>query len=221
MQIVPVKDNWGLLGEALGKFVLPRLYENYNRRDAYKEINKLKAEDAATITGGNYNQFNNALTQYTNAKDTAVNSFKALADEYNNPATTEARRQELATQMNTMGAKVAPVMKQDDPMYWTNVLGKIQDGSDAQLQPMKLKLNQLQQYYNPYADTNDANRYANTLNTLKTQNDAVNNYAKYNQGRTVSGSGDNQFVSFNKYANDNGLGYLTDYGNRLPQYVKR
>lgn len=221
MQIVPVKDNWGLLGEALGKFVLPRLYENYNRRDAYKEINKLKAEDAATITGGNYNQFNNALTQYTNAKDTAVNSFKALADEYNNPATTEARRQELATQMNTMGSKIAPGMKQDDPMYWTNVLGKIQDGSDAQLQPMKLKLNQLQQYYNPYADTNDANRYANTLNTLKTQNDAVNNYAKYNQGRTVSGSGDNQFVSFNKYANDNGLGYLTDYGNRLPQYVKR
>lgn len=40
MQIVPVNDNWGLLGEALGGFVLPRLYENYNRRDAYKEINQ-------------------------------------------------------------------------------------------------------------------------------------------------------------------------------------
>lgn len=133
MQYIPHSPSgWELLGQFIGGSVLPRLYENYNRRDAFKETQYQKAQEAQRLANTQYQQFNNNLTRYRNAADSNYNEYKSHADAYNS-AQDDATRQKEAQWLTAAGKQINGNIDFTQNDAWTKAMADAKSGNDMRL----------------------------------------------------------------------------------------
>ena len=200
MQVYYVPSVWENVGSLIGGAVLPRLYENYNRREGLKQVEYLKAQNAADNLRQQMNTLTNSQNAYNVAKDSDNTAFKSLADKYNDPNTSAEEKASLANQMNAMGKEITPGLDQNTSDYWTKVLGATQDGTNANIQGLRNNYMALAKTVDPSLNTKDSNWTQQPLTTLQKKLDLATGYKNSQQNNTVAGG---TFKNFSDYYGNN------------------
>lgn len=202
VQIVHQPDVWEGLGNVIGGVVLPKVYENYNRREAFKQDQYNKAEAAARLAAANQQSFNNQLNRFNSEKDRYANEYKQHADAYNNAQAsgdTAASNREYQWLKST-GMKYSPTQDFNSQDAFTNVLNNARSGNISPLNGMRTTLDNYGYSNLPnYVPVTNGD-YSSVGNGLKGITDTISGYKDSQKGKTVSGD---TFQSFDKFTANN------------------
>ena len=141
MEFIKQPTFWDNLGTLLGGLVLPRVYENYNRREGFKQNNYMKAQQASMLASQDASRFDQLNNMYNNQLNADKQEFTSWANKYNDAGATEAQRNEAKTHLNMLSRQIDPTFNPNSENAWTNVLNGLSQGNDARLQPLKNQMN--------------------------------------------------------------------------------
>lgn len=199
IQVIHQPNVWESMGKLLGGVVLPKVYENYNAREAKKQGYYMKAQDATDNIYQQLKAYTNTQNLYNNAKNADSSEFTALADKYNNPATSDEEKAQLASQMNAIGAQVLPGVAQNTSGYWTNVKDAINNGSSAKLKGLRNNYLNAAMTIDPSIDTKSSTWGTDAYNKLQNDYQLASGYKDSQKGNTVSSG---SFKPFYQYWNE-------------------
>lgn len=191
------KDNSYYLGQAAG-LLAGRLYEDRERRGAYKDLQNFYAKETANNLDARNNDYKAALDAYTAQKDNIVGALENAYNNYNQDQSTENfnRAVELSKQYN-------PNFNANDAMGFTNTLNLAKSGELPVYQQTRNRAQTLAKGINPNTDFSQSGWANDTYQQGLDQANYYRNYENSNKGKTVNGEGDNKFVDYSTYrAND-------------------
>lgn len=186
--------NYGLLASKLAG----QMYENRERRGAYKDAQNFLARETANNLDARNNDYKAALDAYTAQKDNIVGALENAYNNYNQDQSTENfnRAVELSKQYN-------PNFNANDAMGFTNTLNLAKNGELPVYQQTRNQAQTLAKRINPNADFTQSGWANGTYQQGLDQANYYRNYENSNKGKTVNGEGDNKFVDYSTYrAND-------------------
>lgn len=186
--------NYGLLAGKLAG----QMYENRERRGAYKDAQNFLARETANNLDARNNDYKAALDAYTTQKDNIVGALENAYNNYNQDQSTENfnRAVELSKQYN-------PNFNANDAMGFTNTLNLAKSGELPVYQQTRNRAQTLAKGINPNTDFSQSGWANDTYQQGLDQANYYRNYENSNKGKTINGEGDNKFIDYSSYrAND-------------------
>lgn len=186
--------NYGLLAGKLAG----QMYENRERRGAWKDAQNMYARETANNLDTRNNAYKAALDAYTAQKDNIVGALENAYNNYNQDQSTENfnRAVELSKQYD-------PNFNANDAMGFTNTLNRAKGGGLPAYQQTRNQAQTLAKGINPNVDFSQADWANTTYQRGLDQANYYRNYENSNDGKTVNGEGNNKFVDYSTYrAND-------------------
>lgn len=189
-------DPWYNLGQIAG-LALGKAYEARTAREAGKQIQNQKAQEAYDIQ----NQQNQALQGAYNAYDTAKNNLQnegnALAKAYN-----DNQSQANYDAMVNWIKKVHPGADINDTAM-ADALNYVKSGQATPLQSYRQAAMSAAQAINPYVDFSSSDWGTGSYNMGLNRANYTKNFEESNKGKTVNGKGDKKYQNFVDYNNAN------------------
>lgn len=189
-------DPWYNLGQIAG-LALGKAYEARTSREAGKQIQNQKAQEAYDIQ----NQQNQALQGAYNAYDTAKNNLQNegndLAKAYN-----DNQSQANYDAMVNWIKKVHPGADINDTAM-TDALNYVKSGKATPLQSYRQAAMSAAQTINPYVDFSSSDWGTGSYNMGLNRANYTKNFEESNKGKTVNGKGDKKYQKFVDYNNAN------------------
>lgn len=193
---VPATDPWYNLGQIAG-LALGKAYEARTSREAGKQKENQKAQEAYDIQ----NQQNQALQGAYNAYDTAKNNLQnegnSLAKAYN-----DNQSQANYDAMVNWIKKVHPGADINDTAM-ADALNYVKSGQATPLQSYRQAAMSAAQTINPYVDFSSSDWGTGTYNMGLNRANYTKNFEESNKGKTVNGKGDKKYQKFVDYNNAN------------------
>lgn len=193
---VPATDPWYNLGQIAG-LALGKAYEARTSREAGKQKNNQKAQEAYDIQ----NQQNQALQVAYNAYDTAKNNLQnegnSLAKAYN-----DNQSQANYDAMVNWIKKVHPGADINDTAM-ADALNYVKSGQATPLQSYRQAAMSAAQAINPYVDFSSSDWGTGTYNMGLNRANYTKNFEESNKGKTINGKGDKKYQNFVDYNNAN------------------
>ena len=189
-------DPWYNLGQIAG-LALGKAYEARTSREAGKQKENQKAQEAYDIQ----NQQNQALQGAYNAYDTAKNNLQnegsSLAKAYN-----DNQSQANYDAMVNWIKKVHPGADINDTAM-ADALNYVKSGQATPLQSLRQSAMSAAQTINPYVDFSSSDWGTGTYNMGLNRANYTKNFEESNKGKTINGKGDKKYQKFVDYNNAN------------------
>ena len=186
--------NYGLLAGKLAG----QMYENRERRGAWKDAQNMYARETANNLDTRNNAYKAALDARNNKINSTVGELQGLADAYN-------ANQNSDTWNNMVSGikRYSPNADINDPNAMTNLLSQAKSGNLPVYQQVNDNLRAEALKMNPNVDFSQADWANTTYQRGLDQANYYRNYENSNDGKTVNGEGNNKFVDYSTYrAND-------------------